>query len=178
MIRFVQMRAHTRESPRPDGCAGGYRMRARRSSLPIQSFLINSAAGTTEAYIEICLSVQIGARKFASIRRARLNNRPADGDTGCLQYRGRRIHDDLAFDTRMQRAVVRHCCAGRARFDSETRARVHDARVEAAIIGNNTMQELIGVVNRDCFARLSVNRGRNEDIVLQHTFRNRAGTTA
>src|SRR2546422_1210547 len=44
---------------------------------------------------------------------------------------------------------------------------LHDAlpisRVEAAIIGNNTMQELIGVVDRDCFARLSVNRGRNEE---------------
>src|SRR5712692_8144239 len=90
----------------------------------------------------------------------------------------RKIRHNLPLDTGMEDAVVRDDRARIAGFDGETAARYHDARVEATFVGNDVVQELIGVVNRDGLAGARVNGGGNEDVVLQHAIGNRAAAAA
>src|SRR5438045_3164791 len=54
VISLVQMRAHASDCPYSGRSAGGYRMRAYCSRLPIKGLLIHGASRGTETNIEQC----------------------------------------------------------------------------------------------------------------------------
>src|SRR5207244_1863748 len=63
-----------------------------------------------------------------------------------------RIHHDLPLHAGVDRAVVRDRRALSAGVHCEACPRDHDAGVEAAIVGDNAVQQLIVVVNGDRWA--------------------------
>src|SRR5881628_1266746 len=72
----------------------------------------------------------------------------------------RKIRHDLSLDSAVDDAVVRDDRTRRlAGLDGDAAARIHDAGVEAPVIGNDAVHQLIGVVNRNGLARPRVNRG-------------------
>lgn len=74
--------------------------------------------------------------------------------------------------------MIRDDRASFASLEGEAGAGVHVAGVEAAVIGHDPMDKLVGVVHRDRFPRLCVNGAGNEDVMLEHALRHRAGAPA
>src|SRR5436190_21216909 len=85
----------------------------------------------------------------------------------------RKVRHHLSLNTGVDDAVVRDDRARLAGLDGEAAARVHDAGVEAPVVGNDAVHQLIGVVNSDSLARPRVNCGGHEDVMLQHRVRYR-----
>src|SRR6266545_8310280 len=79
------------------------------------------------------------------------------------------VNNDLTANARVNDAVIRDHRARSAGSYGETAARYHVAGVEASIVRDDLMEQLIGVVNGDHFARLRVDGRGNEHVVFQHT---------
>src|SRR5437867_2955493 len=90
----------------------------------------------------------------------------------------RKIRHDLSLDAGVDDAVVRDDRARLAGLDGEAAARVHDAGVEGPVVGDDVVDQLIGVVNGDGLAGPRVNCGGYEDVMLQHPIGDRAAATA
>src|SRR5947207_1913724 len=74
--------------------------------------------------------------------------------------------------------MVGNDAACRARLYRKARARIHHTGVEAAVICDDSVYQLVIVVNGDGVAGLSMNRGGNEDVMLHDCFRNRSTAAA
>ncbi len=90
----------------------------------------------------------------------------------------RKIRHDLSLDAGLDDTVVRGDRARLARLDGEAAARIHDTGVEAPVVGDNAVHQLIGVVNSDGLAWPCVNCGGHEDVVLKHSIGYRAAAPA
>ena len=74
--------------------------------------------------------------------------------------------------------MIRDHRPGIAGLHRETAARIQNPGVEAVIVGNDMMQNLVIIVNRHGLPGLRMNRARHEHVMLQNRAGNRAAILA
>src|SRR5262245_6245497 len=142
------------------------------SSLPVENLLISGTSRSPESNIKECLIGQIGAGKFREDGSANPSRRRSEDDTAHPRHNRGRIDHNLTRHPAVESTVVRNGRADWSCLDGKTCSRRHDARIKAAIIGDNAMQELIIVVKGNGFTGLGPNSRGYEEVVLHYPFRN------